>query len=156
MPGMDIDARLADLGWEVPAPFTPVGEYINAVRSGDLVVLGGHVPVAASGDVVLGRLGDDLTVEDGRRAARWAALSALASLRDHLGSLDAVQQVVSLRGLVNATPDFVEHTAVIDGASEVFVTLYGDRGRHARIAFGVASLPVGLALEIELTVLAPA
>jgi len=101
---------------------------------------------------VLGKLGADLDVEDGRRAARFAAISALATIRSTLGSLDAVSHVVSVRGVVNATPDFTMHTQVIDGASEIFVAVFGEAGRHARLAVGVSSLPANLALEIELTV----
>ena len=99
-----------------------------------------------------GKLGADLDVEAGRRAARFAAISALATIRSALGTLDAVKQIVSVRGVVNATPDFMSHTQVIDGASAVFVDVFGDAGRHARLAVGVSSLPANLALEIELTI----
>jgi enamine deaminase RidA (YjgF/YER057c/UK114 family) len=102
--------------------------------------------------VVLGKLGDALDLGAGRAAARLAAISALSTLRHELGSLDAVRQIVSLRGVVNATPDFVAHTQVIDGASDVLIDVFGGAGRHARLAVGVSSLPVDLALEIELVV----
>ncbi|MBV9846112.1 MAG: RidA family protein, partial [Kutzneria sp.] len=102
------------------------------------------------GDSVCGKLGEDLDVKDGRRAARLAALNALATLRAELGSLDRVARIVSVRGFVNAAPTFTEHTRVVDSASDLFVAVFGDRGRHARIAFGVSSLPANLALEIEL------
>lgn len=149
---MSAEARLRELGIAVPAPFPPAGEYVNAVRSGNLLVLGGHIPFDPPGTVVLGKLGADLDVAAGRHAARLAAISALATIRSMLGTLDAVKQVVSVRGVVNAVPDFVGHTQVIDGASEVFVEVFGEAGRHARLAVGVSSLPVNLALEIELTV----
>jgi enamine deaminase RidA (YjgF/YER057c/UK114 family) len=100
----------------------------------------------------LGKLGADLDTEDGRRAARYAAISALATIRSALGSLDAVKQIVLVRGVVNAAPDFIGHTQVIDAASEVFVDVFGDAGRHARLAVGVSSLPANIALEIEVTV----
>ncbi len=145
------EARLRELGLDLPAPFPPAGEYVNAVRTGDLLILGGHVPFSPPGTIVLGKLGADLDVDDGRRAARLAAISALATIRSVLGTLDAVRQIVSVRGVVNSTPDFVGHTQVIDGASEVFVDVFGDTGRHARLAVGVSSLPANLALEIELT-----
>jgi len=103
-------------------------------------------------EVVLGKLGADLTIDDGRAAARLAAISALNTLRHELGTLDAVRRIVSLRGVVNATPDFTAHTQVIDGASDVFVEVFGDAGHHARLAVGVSSLPANLALEIELLV----
>ena len=145
------EARLLELGIELPAPFPPAGEYVNAVRTGDLLILGGHIPFSPPETLVLGKLGADLDVATGRKAARFAAVSALATIRSVLGTLDAVKQVVSLRGVVNAAPDFVGHTQVIDGASEVFVDVFGDAGRHARLAVGVSSLPANLALEIELT-----
>lgn len=143
---------MVDLGIELPPPFPPAGEYVNAVRSGDLLILGGHIPFSPPETLVLGKLGADLDIEAGRRAARFAAISALATIRAALGTLDAVKQIVSVRGVVNATPDFMSHTQVIDGASEVFVDVFGDAGRHTRLAVGVSSLPANLALEIELTV----
>lgn len=143
---------MVDLGIELPPPFPPAGEYVNAVRSGDLLILGGHIPFSPPETLVLGKLGADLDIEAGRRAARFAAISALATIRSALGTLDAVKQIVSVRGVVNATPDFMSHTQVIDGASEVFVDVFGHAGRHTRLAVGVSSLPANLALEIELTV----
>ena len=124
---------------------------MNAMRAGELLILGGHIPFSPPETLVLGKLGADLDIEAGRRAARFAAINALATIMSRLGTLDAVRQVVSLRGVVNATPDFTGHTQVIDGASEVFVDVFGDSGRHARLAVGVCSLPANLALEIELT-----
>lgn len=146
------ELRLRELGIDLPAPFPPAGEYVNAVRTGDLLILGGHIPFNPPETLVLGKLGADLDVAAGRRAARFAAINALATLRSVLGTLDAVTQIVSVRGVVNAVPDFIGHTQVIDGASEVFVDVFGDAGRHARLAVGVSSLPANLALEIELTV----
>lgn len=145
--GRDKDTEL-----ELPEVFRPVGSYLNAVRMGDLLVLGGHIPIAADGQIVFGKLGADLDVGAGRTAAGLAAMSALATIRAELGSLDRVKRVVSLRGVVNATPDFVGHTQVIDGASDVFIKVFGDAGQHARLAVGVSSLPANLALEIELLV----
>ncbi len=149
---MSAAERLAALGLELPPPFPPAGTYVNAVRTGDLLVLGGHVPFDPPGRVVLGRLGAGLDVEQGRDAARLAALSALRTVHDALGGLDAVRRVVSLRGVVNASPDFAQHTQVIDGASDLLVAVFGAAGPHARLAVGVSSLPAGLALEIELLV----
>jgi enamine deaminase RidA (YjgF/YER057c/UK114 family) len=146
------DARLRALGIELPDPFPPAGEYINAVRTGDLLILGGHVPFSPPQTIVLGKLGADLDVDAGREAARFAAISALATIRSELGTLDAVKRILLVRGVVNAAPDFIGHTQVIDGASEVFVEVFGDAGRHARLAVGVSSLPANIALEIEVTV----
>jgi enamine deaminase RidA (YjgF/YER057c/UK114 family) len=146
------EGRLTGLGIEVPDPFPPAGEYINAVRTGDLLILGGHVPFNPPQTIVLGKLGADLDVDAGREAARFAAISALATIRSELGTLDAVKRILLVRGVVNAAPDFIGHTQVIDGASEVFVEVFGDAGRHARLAVGVSSLPANIALEIEVTV----
>ena len=145
------ERRLAEMGVELPDPFPPAGEYVNAVRTGRLLILGGHIPFSPPETLVLGKLGADLDIPAGRQAARFAAISALATIRSVLGSLDAVKQIVLVRGVVNAVPDFVGHTQVIDGASEVFVGVFGDAGRHARLAVGMSSLPANLALEIEVT-----
>ena len=149
---MSADARLAELGIELPAPFPPAGEYINAVRTGDLLILGGHIPFSPPKTIVFGKLGADLDVDAGREAARFAAIAALATIRYELGTIDAVKRIVLVRGVVNAAPDFIGHTQVIDGASEVFVNVFGDAGRHARLAVGMSSLPANIALEIEATV----
>lgn len=149
---MSADARLVELGIELTDPFPPAGEYINAVRTGDLLILGGHIPFSPPQTVVFGTLGADLDIDAGRQAARFAAISALATIRSELGTLDAVKRIVLVRGVVNAAPDFIGHTQVIDAASEVFVNVFGDAGRHARLAVGVSSLPANIALEIEVTV----
>lgn len=149
---MSAEQRVAELGLRLPTPFPPVGSYVNTVLVGDLLVLGGQVPWDPPDRVVLGRLGEDLDVEQGREAARLAGLNALASMREALGTLDRVLRVVSLRGVVNAAPGFTDHTRVVDAASDVLVDVLGDAGRHARLAYGVSSLPAGMALELELTV----
>ena len=149
---MSADARLAELGIELPDPFPPAGEYTNAVRTGDLLILGGHIPYSPPQRVVFGKLGADLDVDAGREAARFAAITALATIRSELGTLDVVKRIVLVRGVVNSAPDFIGHTQVIDGASQVFVNVFGDAGRHARLAVGVSSLPANIALEIEVTV----
>lgn len=147
---MDPDRRLQELGLVLSEPFPPVGSYVNSVLVGDQLVLGGQVPFAPPDRVVQGRLGEDLDVEQGREAARLAAVNALSSIREALGSLGRVQRVVSLRGVVNAVPGFTEHTRVVDAASDLLVDVFGEAGRHARLAVGVSSLPAGLALELEL------
>ena len=148
----DLDARLEDLGVVLEAPFPPVGSYVNWVRVGDQLVLGGQVPWERPDRIVQGRLGQDLTVEQGREAARLAALNALNGMNEALGGLEHVRRIISLRGVVNAAPDFTEHTQVIDAASDLFVAVFGESGRHARLAVGVSSLPANMALEIELVV----
>ncbi|MFM7224937.1 MAG: RidA family protein [Actinomycetota bacterium] len=148
----DVDSaerRLADLGVTLPDPLPPFGEYVPAVRSGRQLWVGGHFGTRPDGSIYTGRVGDTVSAEDARAAARSAALNLLATVRAEVGTLDAVEQVVHLSGVVNSTPDFIGQTGVIDGASEVFVAVFGDRGRHARLAVGVAALPGDLVLEIE-------
>jgi enamine deaminase RidA (YjgF/YER057c/UK114 family) len=125
---------------------------VNAVRSGNLLFLAGHVPYRAGGAIVLGKLGAGLDVAAGYEAARLAALGVVATLRDELGTLDRVVRIVKLYGVVNSAPDFMAHTRVIDGASDLLIEVFGDAGRHARLAVGVASLPAGMALEIDVIV----
>jgi enamine deaminase RidA (YjgF/YER057c/UK114 family) len=149
---MDADAQLEAMGIVLGPPFPPFGSYVNAVRAGDQLVLGGQVPWDPPDRVVQGRLGAELDVPQGREAARLAAVNALSVIDEALGGLSQVERIVSLRGVVNATPDFTEHTQVIDAASDLLVEVLGERGRHARLAIGVSSLPANLALEIELTV----
>ncbi len=144
-------ARLAALDVALPPPPPTAGSYVNAVRSGSLLFLAGHVPMRADGSVVFGKLGSDLTTADGYEAARIAALGALATMLESLGSLDHVRRIVRVYGVVNAMPDFVEHTQVVNGASDLFGAVFGDAGAHARLAVGVSSLPWNIALEIEVT-----
>jgi enamine deaminase RidA (YjgF/YER057c/UK114 family) len=140
--------RLTELGLELPAPFPAFGNYVMAARSGRLLISTGHVLV--DGDrVVRGKVGRDLTTDEGYQAARLAALSLLATLRAELGDLDRIDHLVYLYGTVDATPDFTEHTAVINGASDALVDVLGDAGRHARLAVGVSSLPGEVAVEIQ-------
>lgn len=146
-----IDARLSQLGIQLPDPFPALGTFVTAVRAGSLLHTSGHVPHDAA-SIVIGKLGDDLSVDDGYAAARLAALSLLATLRAELVDLDRVRQIVSVLVTVNATPTFAEHTAVANGASDLLVEVFGDRGRHARLAIGVSSLPAGLALELQAVV----
>ena len=149
---MTPEERLSSLGITLPEPFPPVGSYVNQVRVGDQLVLGGQVPWDPPERIVLGRLGEDLNVDQGREAAELAAINALASIRQALGTLNAVDRIVLLRGVVNAAPTFTGHTQVVDAASDVLVNVFGEGGHHARIAFGVSSLPANMALEIELVV----
>jgi enamine deaminase RidA (YjgF/YER057c/UK114 family) len=150
---MSAEDRVKELGLEVPAePFKPAGQYVNAARSGNLLFVGGQVPAKPDGSIVRGKLGDDMDVNAGYEAARLSALNALATLRAELGSLDRVVRVLRVYGVVNSTPDFMLHTRVIDGASDLLVEVFGDAGRHTRLAVGVASLPAGMALEFEMVV----
>jgi enamine deaminase RidA (YjgF/YER057c/UK114 family) len=142
------ERRLASLGLELPSLRPKAGRYEGWVLAGDLLFLSGQ-----GADGWTGRLGVDLGVDQGRLAARDCALNLLAQTRDALGSLDRVAQVVKVVGFVACTPGFDAVPAVVDGASALLVELFGDRGRHARSAVGVAALPLGFAVEVEMVVL---
>jgi enamine deaminase RidA (YjgF/YER057c/UK114 family) len=143
------ERQLRDLGIQLPPVFPPVGSYVECARVGDLLYVGGHGPV--DGDkMIVGKVGTDLTLDQGVDAARMTALSILASMRAELGTLDSVQQIVKVLGMVNVGGTFNQMPAVIDGCSNLLVEIFGDAGRHARSAVGVASLPFDIAVEIEL------
>jgi len=146
------EQRLKDLGLALPPPQTPVANYVRAVRTGTLVFLAGHLPVEHDKIVYQGKLGRDMDVETGYRAARLVMLNCLASLKEAIGDLDRVKRVVKLLGMVNSAPDFAEQPQVMNGASDLLVQVFGERGRHARSAVGMAGLPSGVAVEIEMIV----
>lgn len=146
---MTIADRLDSLGIELPPPFTPAGNYLPCVIDEGLVYVGGHGPIA--GDRMLrGKVGGDLTLEQGREAARMTALSILATLQAELGDLGRIQRIIKVFGMVNVAPGFDRTPAVIDGCSDLLVEIFGDAGRHTRSAVGLAELPFGIAVEIEL------
>jgi len=149
---MDVDARLRELGLELPTPMGPGGNYLPAMAAGDLVFLSGMGPVRPDGTLVAGKVGDGgLDLETAREAARLTGLQLLAALRAELGDLGRVRQVVKLFGMVNCRPGF-NRTAVIDGCSDLLVDVLGDAGRGARSAVGMAELPFDIAVEIEAVV----
>lgn len=143
--------RLADLGIELPPVPPAAGLYAPAARSGSQLYISGQVPRAADGSGVaaVGKLGQDVTVEEGAALARLCALQALAIARAELGSLDRVVRVVRVAGYVASAPGFTGHPAVVNGASQLLLDVFGDAGRHARIAIGVAELPGGVPVEVE-------
>jgi enamine deaminase RidA (YjgF/YER057c/UK114 family) len=147
---MKVEARLEELGLELPAPPPAAGNYVGAVRVGELLFLSGHGPVLPEGGLIIGKVGRDLDEEQGYEAARRTALSMLATLKHQLGNLDRVRRIVKVLGFVNCTDDFTKQPKVINGFSDLFVELYGDAGRHARSAVGKNSLPFGMAVEIEM------
>jgi enamine deaminase RidA (YjgF/YER057c/UK114 family) len=144
-----VDERLAELGIVLPPVSVPVANYLGCSRAGDLLFVGGHGPTDGL-QTTIGKVGADLTLDQGRAAARMTALSLLATMRAELGSLDHVRQVVKVFGMVNVGGTFDQTPAVIDGCSDLLVEVFGDRGRHTRSAVGVAALPFGIAVEIEL------
>ena len=149
---MTAEARLTELGIDLPKAPRPMASYVTAARSGSLVFTAGHGPVRPDGTVVTGKVGADLDVDAGREAARLTALGLLSTLRAELGSLDRVARIVKVLGMVNCPPDFGHHPEVINGCSDLLVEIFGDAGRHARSAVGMGSLPRGMAVEIELVV----
>jgi enamine deaminase RidA (YjgF/YER057c/UK114 family) len=143
------EERLQELGVSLPAPAVPVAAYVPCVRTGSLVYVSGQVPVLDGKPSHLGHLGDNVDLEDGRAAARTCAVNVLAALRAELGELSRVRRVVKVTGFVASTPDFTDHPKVINAASELFGDAFGDAGRHARAAIGVAALPLGVPVEVE-------
>jgi enamine deaminase RidA (YjgF/YER057c/UK114 family) len=143
------EQRLKDLGINLPRPATPLGAYVEAVQTGNLLFLSGTLPVKEGALEFLGRIGGDLSVEDGRRATRLAALNALALVKEHLGSLDRVTRVVRLGVALVTTPEFREHPKVADAASELMVSVFGADKTSTRLVFGMTSLPVGVCVVLE-------
>ena len=146
---MSASSRLAELGIDLPTPMTPAGLYRPAVRVGDLVFLSGAGPVQPDGNLVKGKVGGTVSLEEGRAAARLVGLQLLASLSAELGSLDHVVRIVKLLGMVNCAPGFNNTPGVIDGCSELLIEVFGEAGRAARSAVGMAELPFDLSVEIE-------
>lgn len=145
-----IDKRLVQLGITLPQPAAPAGAYVPFVLTGKLLVVAGQLPMVDGVIEHHGRVGVELSVEEGMAAARLCAINLLAQARDACdGDLDRVRRVVRLAGFVHAEPAFTEHPKVLNGASELMVDVFGPPGRHARIAVGAASLPLGAAVEIE-------
>jgi len=142
--------RLKELGIELPRPPQPLGAYVEAVQTGNLLFLSGTLPVEAGKAKYVGRVGAELTVEEGAAAARLAALNSLALAREHLGSLDKVTRVVRLSVALVATPDFQAHPRVADGASELLVSIFGRERISTRAVLGVSSLPLGACVETEI------
>jgi enamine deaminase RidA (YjgF/YER057c/UK114 family) len=143
------DQRLKDLGIKLPHPPAPLGAYVEAVQAGNLLFLSGTLPIEDGVPKFVGRIGRELSVEDGRRATHLAALNALALAKEHLGSLDKVTRVVRLGVSLVTTPDFREHPKVADAASELFVSVFGPDKTSTRLVFGMESLPVGVCVVLE-------
>jgi enamine deaminase RidA (YjgF/YER057c/UK114 family) len=147
---MGAEARLRELGITLPAPGTPLANYIPGVVVGNLLFLSGHGPLREGSPTARGKLGRDLSTKDGYAVAREVGLNLLGSARQLLGSLDRVKRVVKVLGMVNSAEGFSEQPQVINGFSDLMVEVFGDAGRHARSAVGMAGLPVGIPVEIEM------
>ena len=148
----EIESRLAELGMELPAAPSPLAQYVPAKAAGDLVFTSGQVPVKDGKLIHTGQVGADLTVEQGAECARLCALNCLAAVKSIVGSLDRVDDVVQLRGFVNSAPGFDRQPEVVNGASELVVQLFGEKGRHARSAVGTSALPRNVPVELEMIV----
>lgn len=151
-PDYDPEARLAELGIDLPEAATPVANYVNAVRSGNLIFLAGKGPKQADGTYITGQVGTDLTEEEGYQAARLTAINQLAVLKAELGNLNRVVRVVKVLGMVNAAPGFTNQPEVVNGFSDLMVEVFGERGKHARAAVGMGSLPRNISVEVEAVV----
>ena len=147
-----IDERIAELGLELAEPTAPVANYLPAVRVGQLVYVSGHGPKPDASNEFVGKVGSDVGAETAYRAAGVTILNCLSTLRAEIGDLDRVEQVVKILGMVNSGPGFNQQPYVINGASDLLVQIFGDRGRHARSAVGMAELPGSICVEIELIV----
>ena len=150
---MTAEARIAELGIDLNQPSPPIANYVSAVQVGNLLFVSGHGPRRPnSSEMVTGKVGADLTVEEGYEAAKLVGVQILASIKREIGSLDKVKRCVKALGMVNCTPDFGEQPAVINGFSDLMVDVFGENGKHARSAVGMGSLPNQIAVEIELIV----
>ena len=149
---IDFDKKFKDLGIELITPTKPVANYVKAVRTGNLIYLSGDGPMKADGKYITGKLGADLTVEQGYEAAKQTGISILSTLKAELGDLNKVKRVVKVLGMVNCTNSFTDQPKVINGCSDLMVAVFGEKGKHARSAVGMASLPSNIAVEIEIIV----
>lgn len=148
---MSVAERLREMGLELPPPFTG-GNYVPAVSAGDLVFVSGSGPQLPGGGFVTGKVGAEVDLDRAKEAARLCALASLTALRSEIGDLERVTRIVKLLGFVNSAPGFGDQPKVVDGASELLISLFGDRGRHARSAVGMAELPFNIAVELEMVV----
>lgn len=146
------EANLEKLGIALPTPSKSIANYVGARRIGNTIFLSGHLPLRKDKSVVIGKLGKDLTVEEGYQAARLSAIALLATLKAEVGDLSKVKGIAKVFGMVNASDNFTDHSKVINGCSDLMVEVFGEKGRHARAASGFSSLPLGAAVEIEMIV----
>ncbi len=149
---MTIDQRLAELGITLPQAAAPVAAYVPTVEVGGLLHVSGQISFAEDGSLIKGRLGDDVDLDAGMAAARRCGVMLLAQIKAALGSLDRVERIVKLGVFVNSTAEFTDHPKVANGASELMVEVFGEAGKHARAAVGVAALPLGVAVEVDAVV----
>src|SRR4029079_3088674 len=152
LPAGDPEAKLKELGITLPEPAAPIANYVNVVRTGNLLFLAGKGPLQKDGKDVVGRLGKDMSVDEGYQAALSVAIAHLAVLKHELGDLKRVRRIVKVLGMVNSDPAFTQQPAVVNGYSDLMVAVFGERGKHARSAVGMATLPNGIPVEVEVIV----
>lgn len=148
---MTIREKITSLGYELPEAPAPVGSYVQCVRSGNLLFLSGGISVIGDRKI-LGKVGQDITIEEGQEAARLCVLNRLAVIEQEIGSLDRVSRIVALNGFVNSNADFYDHPAVMNGASNLLLDIFGEKGKHSRTALGAPALPLNVAVELNLIV----
>jgi enamine deaminase RidA (YjgF/YER057c/UK114 family) len=148
----DANKKVEELGIDLPEVSAPVANYVNAVRTGNLIFLSGKGPKKPDGTFITGKVGADLSIEEGYEAGRLTAIEQLAVLKDELGDLNKVKRVVKVLGMVNCSPDFKDQPKVVNGYSDLMVAVFGDKGKHARAAVGMVSLPGDIAIEVEMIV----
>lgn len=148
----DPEARLKEMGIELRVPGTPSANFLLAVQTGNLVFLSGHGPTMANGEFMKGKVGEEIDLEKAQEAARLTAISLLSALKAEIGSLDRVKRIVKVLGMVNAVPNYTQHSIVMNGFSDFMVEVFGERGKHARSAVGMGSLPHNIPIEIEMIV----
>jgi enamine deaminase RidA (YjgF/YER057c/UK114 family) len=151
-PRIDPEERIKTLGIQLIPPTAPIANYVKAVRTGNLIFLSGHGPDKPEGGQIFGKLGKDLSIEQGQAAARLTAISLVSTLKAYVGDLNRVKRVVKVMGLVNCTDGFGQQPAVMNGCSNLLVDIFGDKGKHARTSVGVNALPNNIAVEIEMVV----
>jgi len=149
---IDYDKKLKELGIELIPATKPIANYVKAVRTGNLLFLAGHGPSLTDGTVMTGKLGQNYTVEQGYQAARQTAISLISTLKNELGDLNKVKRIVKVLGMVNCTPEFTDQPKVMNGCSDLFSQVFGEKGKHARSAVGMNALPLGMAVEVEIIV----
>jgi enamine deaminase RidA (YjgF/YER057c/UK114 family) len=147
-----IEQKLSGMGLALAAPTKSAGNYVKVVKAGNLLFLAGHISTRADGSTITGKLGKDLTIEQGYEAAKAATVSILSTLKAELGELGRIRRIVKVTGFVSSMPDFTDQPKVVNGCSDLLVALFGDKGKHARSAVGMVALPLNAAVEIEMVV----
>lgn len=149
---MQIEKRLEELGITLPAAATPVANYVTTVQTGNLIFTSGHGPGNGDGKIYKSQLGTDASIDDGYQSARQVAINLIGTLKHALGDLDWIKRIVKVTGFVNSASTFTDQPAVINGASDLFVEVFGDKGKHTRSAIGMSQLPGGIPVEVEMVV----